>query len=186
MPGLGDSKPSKLMDSMLALMGSHNHVFSSDIYSFSNFLRVPIAQSKIEDYRTLSQEADMIYLAGKSHSQNIQEVNTPTIRQNTTKPNSMHPIMNNMCWYHHQHGTRAKKCLSGCKHYSCHIRRGPLHQQLLITDSNSGCCFLIDTGAQVSVIPATGSENNFLQPINYKQPTIHPLQHMGLLMQHSI
>ena len=64
-------------------------------------IRAPIAQSKTEDYRALAQEADMIYLAGKSHSQNIQEVNTPNIHQNTTKPNSMRQIMNNMCWYHH-------------------------------------------------------------------------------------
>ena len=38
---------------------------------------------------------------------------------------------------------------------------GPHHQQLFITDSNSGRCFLIDTGAQVSVIPATGREKQF-------------------------
>ena len=41
----------------------------------------------------------MIYLAGKSHSQNIQEVNTPNIRQKTINPHSMRQIMNNMCWY---------------------------------------------------------------------------------------
>ena len=121
MPGLGDSKPSELMDSMLALMGSHKpcflfrHLF---LQQLSTHIRAPIAQSKIEDYRALAQEADMIYLAGQSHSQNIQEVNTPNIRQNTTKPNSMRQIMNKLCWYHHQHGTRAKKCSSGCKHYS--------------------------------------------------------------------
>ena len=121
MPGLGDSTPSELMDSMLALMGSHKpcflfrHLF---LQQLPTHIRAPIAQSKIEDYRALAQEADMIYLAGQSHSQNIQEVNTPNIRQNTTKPNSMRQIMNNLCWYHHQHGTRAKKCSSGCKHYS--------------------------------------------------------------------
>ena len=38
---------------------------------------------------------------------------------------------------------------------------GPHHQQLFITDSNSGRCFLIDTGAQESVIPATGREKPF-------------------------
>ena len=83
MPGLGDSKPSELMDSMLALMGSHKpcflfrHLF---LQQLPTHVRAPIAQSKIED---------MIYLAGKSHSQNIQEVNTPYIRQNTTNPNNM-------------------------------------------------------------------------------------------------
>ena len=57
---------------------------------------------------------------------------------------------------------------------------GPHHQQMFITDSNSGRCFLIDTGAQVSVIPATGREKQFpttdqLQPANGT-----PFQHMGL------
>ena len=89
--------------------------------------------------------------------------------------------MNNLCWYHHQHGTRAKKCSSGCKHYSTFQYPGklqsgsalnvsdvgPHHQQLFITDSNSGRCFLIDTGAQVSVIPATGREKT----ISYNRST---------------
>ena len=69
---------------MQALMGSHKpcflfrHLF---LQQPPTHIRAPIAQSKIEDYRALAQEADMIYLAGKSYSQNIQEVNTPNIRQ---------------------------------------------------------------------------------------------------------
>ena len=112
MPGLGDSKPSELMDSMLALLGSHKpcflfrHLF---LQQLPTHVRAPIAQSKIED---------MIYLAGKSYSQNIQEVNTPYIRQNTTNPNNIRQIMNKLCWYHRQHGTGAEKCLSGWIHYS--------------------------------------------------------------------
>ena len=38
---------------------------------------------------------------------------------------------------------------------------GPHHQQLFRTDSNSGRCFLIDTVAQIYVIPATGREKQF-------------------------
>ena len=61
MTGLGDSKPSELMDSMLALMGSHKpsflfrHLF---LQQLPTHIRAPIAQSKIEDYRALSHEAD--------------------------------------------------------------------------------------------------------------------------------
>ena len=72
MPGLGDSKPSELMDSMLALLGSHKpcflfrHLF---LQQLPTHIRAPITQSKIEDYRALAQEADMIYLAGKAHRQ---------------------------------------------------------------------------------------------------------------------
>ena len=159
-------------------MGRHKpyflfrHLF---LQQLPTHIRAPMAQSKIEDNRALAQEADMIYLTGKSYSQNIEEVNKHNIRQNTTKPNSMHQIMNNLCWHHHQHGTRAK---SACQdvHISqsssireipvrvsvkCGSDVGPHHQQLLITDYNSGRCFLIDTGAQVSVIPTTGSEKLF-------------------------
>ena len=56
MPGLGDSKPSELMYSMLALMGSHKpcflfrHLF---LQQLPTHIRAPIAQSKIEDYRAL-------------------------------------------------------------------------------------------------------------------------------------
>ena len=92
MPGLGDSKPSELMDSMLALMGSHKpcflfrHLFPQKL---PTHIRAPIVQSKIEDYRVLAQGADMIYLAGKSHSQNIQEVNTPKLKSVRTLLNQI-------------------------------------------------------------------------------------------------
>ena len=57
-PELGDSKPSELMDSMLALMGSRKpcflfrHLF---LQQLPTHIRAPIAQSKIEDYRALAQ-----------------------------------------------------------------------------------------------------------------------------------
>ena len=100
MPGLGDSKASELNDSMLASMGIHKpcflfrHVF---LQQLPTHVRAAIAQSKIEDNRALAQEVNMIYLAGKSHSENIQEVNTPNIRQKTTNPHSMRQFLNNMC-----------------------------------------------------------------------------------------
>ena len=79
MPGLGDSKPSELMDSMLASMGSHKpcflfrHLF---LQQLPTHIRALIAQIKIEDYRALAQEADMIYLAGKSQPEHTRSQHT--------------------------------------------------------------------------------------------------------------
>ena len=59
MPGLGDSKPSELMDSMLALMGSHKPciLFRHSLPQLHTYIRgAPIAQSKMEDYRALAQD----------------------------------------------------------------------------------------------------------------------------------
>lgn len=110
MPGLGDSKPSELMDSMLALLGSHTpcflfrHLF---LQQLPDYVRAPLAPSVTVDYRELAQEADKIYLAGRN---TIQEVNLH--KKNINKPPS------DLCIYHHRFGARARNCASHCKHFN--------------------------------------------------------------------
>ena len=92
LPGLGDSNPSELMDSMLSLLGTHTpcflfrHLF---LQQLPDYVRAPLAPSSTDNYRALAQEADKIYLAGR---QNLQEVNIPqhtTAHHNTPpEPNS--------------------------------------------------------------------------------------------------
>ena len=78
LPELGDSKPSELIDAMLALMGTHKpcflfkHVF---LQQLPNYVRAPLATSGLNDYRALAQESDQIYLSARYHPANIiQEV----------------------------------------------------------------------------------------------------------------
>ena len=65
LPGLGDAKPSQLMDSMLALLGPHTpcflfrHLF---IQQLPTYVRGALAHSNITDYRALAQEVRSIWL----------------------------------------------------------------------------------------------------------------------------
>ena len=60
--GLGDRKPSELMDSMLSLLGDHKpcflfkHIFMQQL---PDHVRIPLASSNTADYRALAQ---LIYI----------------------------------------------------------------------------------------------------------------------------
>ncbi|UYV80712.1 hypothetical protein LAZ67_19001517 [Cordylochernes scorpioides] len=83
-------------------------------------------------------------------------------------PNARYPTHNKKrnagtCWYHMKFGAQARKCLQPCnfKVQGKRIRPpsvgatdGPgLTRRLFITDRRSAYLFLVDTGAEVSVIP---------------------------------
>ena len=128
MSGLGDYKPSQLMDNMLALLGEHKpcflfkHLF---LQQLPDYVRAPLATSTIADYRQLAQEADKIYASGNTFQQHVQEVNStdgaarPSPHVNSTRAGSIpQQIIDNMCWYHRRHNQGARKCVVGCKRYS--------------------------------------------------------------------
>ncbi len=118
--GLGDSNPSELMDSMLALLGPHTpcflflHLF---LQQLPEYVRGPLSVSGIKDYRALAQEADKIFLSGRPH---LQEVNIPKSQQHNSQPSDI-------CRYHHRFGTKARNCWPNCKHYStfCSSKKTP-------------------------------------------------------------
>ncbi|KAK3734923.1 hypothetical protein RRG08_038947 [Elysia crispata] len=97
--------------------------------------------------------------------------------------------VNTVGWFHRRFGSKAQRCDRTCKHYSSithnhrqrntkalhcavSISENHKHTQLFVTDSISKRCFLIDTGAQVSVTPSskpdkkTGSRGPPLQAAN--------------------
>ena len=106
--GLGDRKPSEVMDTMLALLGEHAPCFIfKEIFmrQLPAHVRAPLANSPLTDYRLLAQEADKIYLSSK---QNVDFSNDfPT--------NS--PAIDHVCWYHRKFGNKSTKCEPSCKEY---------------------------------------------------------------------
>lgn len=68
--GLGDSKPTELMDRMLALVGEHKlgfllrHLFLRQLLAQ---VRAVLANTAITDCRALAEEADRFFLAGQQH-----------------------------------------------------------------------------------------------------------------------
>lgn len=105
--GLGDSKPSELMDKMLGLLGSHKscflfrHLF---LQQLPEYVRVPLANSTETDLRQLSLNADKLYLSGK---QQIQAVEDPKYRLAPPKESQL-------CWYHRKFGDKATRCQPPC------------------------------------------------------------------------
>lgn len=119
--GLGDRKPSELMDIMLGLLGSHKpcflfkHLF---IQQLPDYIRTALAQSNNkEDFRALALEADQLFIAGSKSHQVVQEVKVKGAAESS------------LCWYHWKFGKNAKKCLPHCSKFKKNQGNGSLGQQ---------------------------------------------------------
>ena len=94
-------------------------------------------------------------------------------RQLTRTPSDSHPDSSNECWYHWRYGDDARKCKEPYS-YKRKQKAGKRRSQRLattsppgndtnsrlfyVTDKQSGRRFLIDTGAEISVLPPTASD----------------------------
>ena len=105
LPGLGDMKPSELMDKMLALLGAHKpcflfkHIF---IQHMPPHVRTPLANSPITDYRELAKEADRYHAATTNNG-------IFAVKQDARTPTNMV-----LCSYHRRFGKKARKCTPPC------------------------------------------------------------------------
>ena len=124
LPGLGDSKPSALMDHMLALLGDHQPCFIfKEIFlqQLPEQVRLALANSTITDFRQLAREADKFFSAGKkcfaatppaaSSAACDDNMHQPySISATTTVPRHKKQS-GGLCFYHAKFGNKAKKCL---------------------------------------------------------------------------
>ncbi|BHF80886.1 hypothetical protein SprV_0702401400 [Sparganum proliferum] len=102
--------------------------------------------------------------------------------------NSARPNTDATCWYHTTFGVKARRCISPCSFTSKQSKRVKLvnpkvcaanppdgsnpGRTFYVRDTRSGRRFLVDTGAQLSVIPPTPADRRcpnpglFLQAVN--------------------
>lgn len=122
--GLGDSKPSELMDRMLALLTPHEpcflfrHLF---VQQLPDFVRIPLASCTEQDCRKLAAQADQLYLSGTLRPQ---PVGQPIAQVESLPAQPVHAvtarksIAQALCFYHQRFGDKAKRCEPHCSRYS--------------------------------------------------------------------
>ncbi|KAK4467588.1 hypothetical protein MN116_000252 [Schistosoma mekongi] len=83
-----------------------------------------------------------------------------------------------ICWYHRKFGNRARQCISPCSYFKHSGKQQsqwsltadttgkvvPDSRLFYVTDKDTGTLFLVDTGAEVSVVPPTDSEKKNINP----------------------
>ena len=96
----------------------------------------------------------------------IQTLKQPNRRSRGRSPS---PAPQGLCWYHTKFGDSARKCKPPCAKSSENARAttgvtGLLPSRLFyIMDKSSSYRFLIDTGAEISVIPPSHSDRKYRQ-----------------------
>ncbi|BHF63041.1 hypothetical protein SprV_0200603000 [Sparganum proliferum] len=94
--------------------------------------------------------------------------------------NSARPNTAATCWYHTTFGVKARRCISPCSFTSKQSKRVKLvnpkvcaanppdgcntGRTFYVRDTRSGRRFLVDTGAQISVVPPTAADRRFPSP----------------------
>lgn len=121
LPGLGDSKPSELMDHMLALLGNHEPCFLFKelfLQQLPDQVRFSMANSVKTDFRHLAREADIFFSAGKKCFAATAAATSgeygfqPLSVSATAVARRVRP--SGLCFYHAKFGNKAKKCLPPC------------------------------------------------------------------------
>ena len=136
--GLGDAKPSCLMDRMLSLLGTHRPCFlfrQIFLEQMPEHIRGPLIQSNINDERELAKVADRLWLARAE----TQLVHATTGRNPQTLVNKQSSSQTDQrCYYHRRYGNKAHKCIPPCSMSSQLAPKsgpGSTHQE----NSSAGC-----------------------------------------------
>lgn len=119
--GLGDGKPSELMDRMLELLGEHKpdflflHLF---LRQLPTPVRASLANTDITDCRELAAEADKFFLASQQHcAAALLPVTTAGTSEDYTLVAAAVPHQRpatGLCFYHAKFGPKAKNCRPPC------------------------------------------------------------------------
>lgn len=159
--GLGDRKPTEIMDEMLSLLGNHEFcILAQQIFleQLPEDVRLLIACEDFADPRAVAQKADILCLSRREMASNtINKVSKQTSKKKSFEPS----LQSDWCFYHQRFGENARKCVSPCKHPKALVSAVTANGRarlLYVHDSISGRQFLVDTGARISVFPCSGRD----------------------------
>ena len=166
---LGDRKPSELMDEMLSLLGEHGLCFLAEQLFLEQLpadIQLQLANEDFSKPRAVAAKADQLWLT-KCQTTSL-TVNKVSSQQKAakSKDSNKKAHQDKLCYYHKHYGDKARKCTPSCSYSSAeaHVigavstERSKRCKMLYIKDSVSGRCFLVDTGAKISIFPATSRD----------------------------
>ena len=112
MAGLGDNKPSVLMDNMLSLLGNHEPCFlfrQIFLEQLPEDIRAHLIRSGLSDCRELAKAADELW----------QSRSVSTTHAISRPPNHSRSVQRAMpsdpfCFYHRKFGSKARQCRPPC------------------------------------------------------------------------
>ncbi len=159
---------------MLALLGNHPPCLLFEqlfLERLPEDIRIQLVDTKIENHRDLSRRADALW-----SSRNMTSFDANTIQRTRKQPagsrSQPKTTASQFCYYHRTFGEAARQCRHPCTWsetdkvcrslvaaVTCHNRG-----LLFIYDSITKQPFLVDTGAEVSVLPATSLEKRTMSP----------------------
>ena len=115
---LGDSKPSTLMDEMLALLGDHPPCLLFEqlfLERLPEDIRIQLVDSKIDDHRQLAKRADALWSSRYMESSTNAVQRRPPTGQKQAKPKPHFPPPDSrLCYYHRTFGEAARQCRPPC------------------------------------------------------------------------
>ncbi|KAM9310038.1 uncharacterized protein KZ484_025989 [Pholidichthys leucotaenia] len=175
---LGDGSAVDLMEKMFALMGTDDgHFLFAHLFlrNLPTEARVVLANSlllAVRDYRALAQEADRIILTTRALTVNAAASEPSETTRGGEEPptaaGAKERQRDTLCFYHCRFGGNARRCAPPCQFKrsgKCQGQQsvaaataGEENKLLYVTDSLSGRCFLVDNGAQKSIILPTYSD----------------------------
>ena len=113
---LGDSKPSTLMDQMLALLGDHPPCFLFEQVFLERLLedvQVHLAGDQFMDHRQLAKKANAYWVSRDTgFDANAIEQRTSSGQKTKVQPSTPFPAK--MYYYHRTYGEAARKCRPPC------------------------------------------------------------------------
>jgi cleavage and polyadenylation specificity factor subunit 1 len=128
--GLGDRKPSALMDEILSLAGDHSSCLVLEqifLEQLPDDMRLVLADQPFEDLRALAAQADKLWESSCHVSSTVatavtdQDVESPSVSAVRSKLSSQIPDkrkpttnVNGWCFYHDRWGANAKRCRAPC------------------------------------------------------------------------
>ena len=160
------------MDKMLSLLADHGFCFLAEqlfLEQLPNDIRLQLSNDDFTHPRALSTKADVLWIAKQQAATTINNVTSQPKDQITTTHDTQ---QQHWCFYHKRFGDNANNCKPPCNHPAapkiatvtiCRAKRAQA-QLLYVKDDISGRCFLVDSGAFVSVFPASGLDTRSHRP----------------------